>query len=167
MPRAQLEGMLREAAKAGLTNGAQAALSAIDRISEVLKQKVDVQQRADLRPLVARLKPLAAFFREVVPESAGEGSGVADESPSEGTANASSTAVLAPPGDIRNREDVTRMLDKICEYLERSEPTNPAPLLIRRAQKLMTMSFVDILKEVAPEGVASVSKIAGLPGEGQ
>ena len=59
MPRAQLEGMLREAAKGGLTNGAQAALSAIDRISEVLKQKVDVQQRADLRPLVARLKIMA------------------------------------------------------------------------------------------------------------
>ena len=64
-------------------------------------------------------------------------------------------------GDIRSRDDVIRVLTKVSEYLERNEPTNPAPLLIRRAQRLMTMSFVDIMKEMAPEGMDSLTKIAG------
>jgi len=63
----------------------------------------------------------------------------------------------------RSPQDVVDLLGRICDYLERNEPTNPAPLLIRRAQRLMTMNFVDILRDVAPEGVAAISRIAGLP----
>jgi len=166
LPRVQIEGMLREAAAEGLTNGARAALAALDRIAAALKEKVDVHQRVDLRPLAARLSPLAAFFSEVVPQAVEENV-VTEEAQAQGQAHSVAPAAPAAPGELRNRDDVIRMLGRICEYLERSEPTNPAPLLIRRAQKLMTMSFVDILRDVAPEGVASVSKIAGLPGDGQ
>ena len=41
-------------------------------------------------------------------------------------------------GEIGTREDAVRMLDLVCSYLERHEPSNPAPLFIRRAQRLMT-----------------------------
>lgn len=57
------------------------------------------------------------------------------------------------------------MLEKVCDYLERNEPTNPAPLLIRRAKRLMTKNFVEILKDLAPDSVAQVEKIAGLDKE--
>lgn len=162
--RSQLEGMLREAAAEGLTNGARDALAALERVSEVLKQKVDVQQRVDLKALAARLRPLAAFFDQVAPGAAGENAmDEAGQSEAQGT----DSVAVAAPGEIRGRQDVVLILDRVCEFLERSEPTNPAPLLIRRAQRLMTMSFVDILRDVAPEGVASISKIAGLPEEGK
>ena len=166
LPRAQIEGMLREAAAEGMTNGAKAALAALDRIAAALKEKVDVHQRVDLRPLAARLSPLAAFFSEVVPQAVEEPV-VAEQPQAPGQSGTAPAPAPAPPGEIRSRDDVIRVLGKVCDYLESNEPTNPAPLLIRRAQKLMTMSFVDILRDVAPEGVASISKIAGLPGEGQ
>jgi len=43
----------------------------------------------------------------------------------------------------------------------RNEPTNPAPLLIRRAQRVMTMPFLDIIRELAPEAAGQVENITG------
>jgi len=35
------------------------------------------------------------------------------------------------------------------------------PLLLQRCRRMVTMSFVDILKEMLPESVAGLQKIAG------
>jgi type VI secretion system protein ImpA len=52
-------------------------------------------------------------------------------------------------------------LERVCEYLERHEPASPAPLLIRRAQRLMTKSFLDIVKDLLPDSVSKVETLAG------
>jgi type VI secretion system protein ImpA len=49
----------------------------------------------------------------------------------------------------------------VCEFLARNEPTNPAPLLIRRAQRIMTMPFLDIIRELAPDATGQVETITG------
>jgi type VI secretion system protein ImpA len=71
----------------------------------------------------------------------------------------------AATGPIASREDASRALDRVCEWLERAEPTNPAPLLIRRAQRLMTMNFLDIIRDVVPGGLEEVTRLAGVSGE--
>jgi type VI secretion system protein ImpA len=70
---------------------------------------------------------------------------------------------LRPPvaGEIRSREDAVRVLDLVCAYLERAEPSNPAPLLIRRAQRLMAMTFVDIVKDLMPDSLSQLQRLAG------
>ena len=65
-------------------------------------------------------------------------------------------------GAIRNRADAARELERVCEWLERHEPSNPAPLLIRRAQRLMNMSFIEIIQDMAPGGIDQVQTIAGV-----
>ena len=64
-------------------------------------------------------------------------------------------------GAITSREDAIRALDRVCEWIERNEPSNPAPLLIRRAQRLMTKNFIEIIRDLAPEGVNQIEKLAG------
>ena len=66
-------------------------------------------------------------------------------------------------GDIRSREDALRALERVCDFLARNEPTNPAPLLIRRAQRVMTMPFLDIIRELAPDAAGQVETITGSP----
>ena len=44
--------------------------------------------------------------------------------------------------------EAVRALDLVCRYLERHEPSNPAPLFIRRAQRLMTKNFLEIVKDL-------------------
>ena len=63
--------------------------------------------------------------------------------------------------DIRTREEALLMIDKLITYFERNEPTNPAPLLIKRARRLVSMSFVDIIKDMAPESLKQIETIAG------
>jgi len=64
-------------------------------------------------------------------------------------------------GDIRTRADVLRALDKICEYYEEFEPSSPIPLLLRRGKRLVSKSFLDIMRDMAPDGVSQVESIAG------
>ncbi len=42
-----------------------------------------------------------------------------------------------------------------------SEPTNPAPLLIRRKQYLMTKNFVEIIEELGPDWLKEVQRLSG------
>jgi type VI secretion system protein ImpA len=66
-----------------------------------------------------------------------------------------------PRGEVRSRDDVLRAIDAICAYYARAEPSSPVPLLLQRCRRMVTMSFVDILKEMLPESVAGLQKIAG------
>jgi type VI secretion system protein ImpA len=64
-------------------------------------------------------------------------------------------------GEIRSRDDVLRAIDAICAYYARSEPSSPVPLLLQRCKRLVTMEFTDILKELLPESLPNLQKIAG------
>lgn len=63
--------------------------------------------------------------------------------------------------EIDNRDDVRLMLEKICFYLEQHEPSHPAPLLLRRAQRLMQMSFYEIMRDLAPDSVSQIDLLMG------
>jgi type VI secretion system protein ImpA len=58
-----------------------------------------------------------------------------------------------------------RTLGSVCEWIERHEPSNPAPLLIRRAQRLMSKSFIDLVRDLAPDGLTQLERIAGVAAE--
>ena len=66
-------------------------------------------------------------------------------------------------GAINSRDDVTRMIDKICEYYARSEPSSPVPVLLQRARRLVAADFVTIMKDMASDGMNQVRTIGGLP----
>lgn len=63
---------------------------------------------------------------------------------------------------LQTREDVITMLEEICVFLEKSEPAHPAPLFIRRGQKLLGMNFLQIVKELSPDAYDEVCKLSGL-----
>ncbi len=65
-------------------------------------------------------------------------------------------------GEVSSREDVVAALERVCEYYRRHEPSSPVPLLLRRAQKLAHMDFMEILREMTPSGVAEAETIGGV-----
>jgi type VI secretion system protein ImpA len=67
-----------------------------------------------------------------------------------------------PPDEIRSRDDVTRLLDKICDYYQEHEPSSPVPLLLKRAKRVATMSFLELLRELAPAGVEQAETLGGV-----
>jgi type VI secretion system protein ImpA len=70
-------------------------------------------------------------------------------------------AAPAPDGEIRSRADVLRMLDKICAYYADHEPSSPVPLLLVRARGLIDKNFIEILKELAPNGLPEAAGVFG------
>lgn len=65
------------------------------------------------------------------------------------------------PFVITRREDVIEGLDKIIHWLERNEPSSPLPMLLKRAKRLSTMSFLDILRDISPDGLTQAVVIGG------
>ena len=68
-------------------------------------------------------------------------------------------------GQLRSRADARRLLESVCDFLERTEPAHPAPLLIRRAARLLDLSFLDIIRDIAPTAAGEIENLGGLKRE--
>ena len=158
--QSELQKMIGIAAANDSSNHARAALLAIEKLNALISDRVGSHRAIDFRPISITLKPLADFFDRVTGQATeqtldpGSATELADGS-------RQLAGVTALGIDLRSREDAVKMLERVCEFLERQEPSNPAPLLIRRAQRLVTMSFVDIMKDLAPEALGTIENIAG------
>jgi len=117
----------------------------------------------DLKPLLGEIYELKKFLDAEVTKRlpAGTADAPADaEGGAPGAAPASGAS-----GRIETAQDVIRRLDEICEYYTRREPSSPIPHLLRRAQRLVGMDFVDLMKELAPGGLSEFQIISGSSGE--
>jgi type VI secretion system protein ImpA len=63
-------------------------------------------------------------------------------------------------GDVRSREDVLRLIDKICFYYQQQEPSSPVPILLKRAASLVNKSFMEIVADLTPSGVSEAQRYA-------
>lgn len=138
-------------------------------LGRLLDEKVGSDRSPDLKALIATLLTVD----QIVARSSANTNQDTDKAEAEsaigdpssiGTAPVIGTAVAAN-GVIRTRADVVTLLDRICEFLERTEPTNPAPLLLQRAKRLMDMNFMQLMNELAPDGLGQVRTITGIPDE--
>lgn len=63
--------------------------------------------------------------------------------------------------NLERREQAIQLMESICRYFERNEPGHPAALLIRRAQRLMPLNFMEIIQDLAPESGQTFQHIVG------
>jgi type VI secretion system protein ImpA len=54
-------------------------------------------------------------------------------------------------GRVDSRDDVIRALDAIADYYRRLEPSHPLQQLTQRARHWVTMDFLDLMQEIAPD----------------
>lgn len=62
---------------------------------------------------------------------------------------------------ITSRVDAQLMLEKARQYFAQYEPSHPAPLMIERVQRLSELNFMDIIRDLAPDGVNQLENIFG------
>ena len=134
-----------------------ALVRAVDDIRGTLLKHLEPSLVPDFEPLTSLMKPIAKTVEDLRAAATATSADAAAGAPGAAAAGGGSIAV----GDLRSREDALRALDRVCDFLNRNEPTNPAPLLIRRAQRIMTMPFMDIIRELAPEATQQVETITG------
>ena len=58
-----------------------------------------------------------------------------------------------------SREDVVRALDAICAYYQQQEPSSPVPFLLARVRRVTSMSFINIIAELAPDALSDLRRL--------
>ncbi len=66
---------------------------------------------------------------------------------------------------IRNNEDIIKTLQSVCHYYRSHEPSSPIPILLERVIRLVGKDFLEIMKDMAPDGVDQVEFLRGSPSE--
>jgi len=115
-----------------------------------------------LGPDLSELDKALFKAQNAIAEALGSDDSGVDPAQGEGDANEPVAQAAPASGAINSRDDVTRMIDKICEYYARSEPSSPVPVLLQRARRLVAADFVTIMKDMASDGMSQVRTIGGL-----
>lgn len=156
-----MESILADAASRNelSVSAIRGALTTAGEIKSFLMEKVGSDRATDLSPLIDALKSVAQVVDKV--------SGVeADATASDSDINQDSGGrPVVASGEIRSREDAVLVLERVCAFIERTEPANPAPLFIRRARQLLTKSFIEIIQDLAPDSLGQIQKMVGLDHE--
>ena len=66
---------------------------------------------------------------------------------------------------LSRREEALHALELAASYYRTQEPSSPLPLLIDRAKRLAGMEFMDILRDLAPDGLSQAQTITGTSAE--
>ena len=62
-------------------------------------------------------------------------------------------------GTPQSRDDVTAAIDAICKYYADKEPTSPVPLILKRVRGWVKKDFMQLITEIAPQGLDEVTKL--------
>lgn len=162
---AMIEGAFKDTDPAELQATATAtreALDHLDAIDTLVTQYVGAGRAPNLDEFRKILQSIAVAVNDfLVRRGLGQAGPAAAEAP--GASAAQPAQAIA--GEIQSPEDVVRVLDKICEYYQRSEPSSPVPLLVKRARKLVRKGFVEIIRDLSPEAMRQIEIISGPPEE--
>lgn len=172
---AAVNGALQDCDLDALKEATSAAAGALGRARAILAalgERIRTDQLPSLDPLAGLLsaihKALQAHLVQRLPAGSlmAEGAGLlasSDQGAAHGpTLDAQHPSVPEVTLDqIASRDDVVRAIDRICDYYARHEPSSPVPLLLQRARRLATGSFMDIVRDLAPDALAQIEKVCG------
>jgi type VI secretion system protein ImpA len=130
----------------------------IEKLQALLVERTGRSDVIDLSPLrgIGRTLQKACSAAIGAPEEA--------EAGAEGDASQAGGGAARPAaarGEILNRQDALQTLDRVIRFLEQTEPGNPAPLLIDRAKKLIGVSFLEIMANLAPNAMDTIETVTG------
>lgn len=144
------------------------ALAALKQLAALASDRAGVEGAPDFKPLQSLLYALStAMPQEQATAQAAEAGdeAVAEAPPASFVGSTPAVAGRALAGGVHSRDDALRAIDMVCEYLERTEPTNPAQLLLRHARRLINHNFLQLVKELAPAALAEVARVMGVDPE--
>jgi type VI secretion system protein ImpA len=138
------------------TAAAVTGTAAFKNLESTLVEKVGSEMAPSFGPLISLLQKIAGFLQAILARRAPAGNAAPETAGVPGAA-----AVASADGEIRTRDDVLRTLGRISAYYQKHEPSSPIPLFVERCKRLVTMSFVEIMRELVPDGIKQIETLAG------
>lgn len=135
-------------------------LAHVQAIGQVFEERTP-GMGPDLDTLERDLRELNTFLRAQVAIRAPDALAALDgDAPADAMAEGASPVAVAR-GPVRGTEDVVRMLEEICAWYAKNEPSSPVPPLLRRASRLVGLSFTELLRTLAPGGLSEFQSLTG------
>ena len=148
-------------------NAIDESITLVKAVEDAVTAEVAAGEGPDLSPLVDVLREASGTIAEQMAARGldapgGEAAdGDAGEMAGEGAPMAGGAGRVAIQGELVTRDDVSRMLIKCAEWFDRYEPSSPVPILIRRANRLINKDFLEVLRDLAPDGVSQAEFFRG------
>ncbi len=131
----------------------------VEAMDTYYREQLGVETTPDFSSLQAEIEEVRRALKEQLSR---RGVDQPEEEGAEGAAAAAPAQAAARPGEINSREDAIRVIDKLCEYFRKHEPSSPVPLLLQRAKRLVSKDFMEILRDLTPDAVSQAEMIGGL-----
>ena len=158
---AHIDGAFLECEMEDLTANSDACSQCVDTLKELedfALDKVGIEFAPNVNALTAELAEIHSMYREQLSRR-----GVELDPVEGGEGEAGPKPVVS--GEINSRDDAIRVLDRVCEYFRKNEPSSPVPLLLQRAKRLISKDFMEILRDLTPQGVSEAEMIGGVDRE--
>lgn len=140
----------------GLQQGLAEAVAAVDSMAARMGSEGGPDAVPAFEPLSACLTKAERVARTHLVAR----TGAAGE---EGTDASGQPVANKPLGAIGSRHDAIAALDAVADFFRRHEPSSPVPLFVERAKRLVSKDFLEVLEDIAPDGLAQARSAGGLP----
>lgn len=117
-----------------------------------LASKVNLEHKPEFTPLTSMLGIISKSIHSIDPKPIED---LVSHEPNP------SINIVTKNESLQSRDEAIRLLDMVCSFLEKNDPANPAPLLIKRAKNMIGKDFFTILSQLAPDAIAQAELITG------
>jgi type VI secretion system protein ImpA len=139
-----------------------AGIAALKDIDSAMRNAHGTEGAPEFDPL---LTPLQQIHRLVADQLATRAANAAPPEAVAGQEGEPGAAAVIGVGSIRTREDAIRALDAVTAFFRKNEPSSPVPLFVERAKRLVAKDFLEVLADMAPDGLDQAKRIGGVRDE--
>ena len=159
-----IDAAFQDTATDELLAASQAAEEAIEHlatITTVFSKNAAQGQTPDLSDFQSILGNILKCIQGYLAKR-GYGQDVEEGAPEGGAAGGQTDkGGISLAGEIRSPQEALLAIEKVCQYFDRNEPSSPVPLLLRRAQRLVSKNFTDVIADICPDAMSRVQLIGG------
>jgi type VI secretion system protein ImpA len=142
----------------GLHDSVVGAMASLRKIDATMSEAAGSEATPNFSPLQAQLARMGQALRAQLALRP-------DGAPAAGVESAADSGAgdgVSAPGVVKSRQDAIRALDAVADFFKRTEPSSPIPLFLARARRLVAKDFLEVLADIAPDGVAQARVAGGL-----
>ena len=159
---AQIASALQQAAADGseTLTAFERAAGAVVELSSLVGQRMSGEDQPDFSALKTLMNTVSSAIGRV--RAAGDsGTPESGRALQEDSSSITAAARGGATGEIRSQQDARAALQRVCAYLERHEPSSPASLFARRAERMLGMDFLNIIRELSPDSIQHIQMLTG------
>lgn len=144
-----------------LSTSVAAAGAALRNVVATMQSRSGFEAAPVFDPLLQPLARIEKLLAEHLPAAR-----TTERDTAAAPAAASEAVQPALSGAINSRQDAVRAIDAANAFFRRHEPSSPVPLLLDRAKRLVSKSFLEVLEDIAPDTLGEVRRLSGVRNEG-